>query len=129
MKKKLVLIIAPFLFLTFFSCATHTHTVGSGPSTGEAVSATQWWILGGLIALNFLIERESKEIECGIISSPWIETEIKVPEYLLIIQKILKNIFPSLRLNNRLNCNHLSKNKEIVKSNVFLSPLFDISIS
>ena len=52
MKKKLVLIIAPFLFLTFFSCATHTHTVGSGPSTGEAVSETQWWILGGLIALN-----------------------------------------------------------------------------
>ena len=74
--------------------------------------------LGGLIALNFLIERESKEIECGIISSPWIETKIKVPEYLLIIQKILKNIFPSLRLNNRLNSNHLSKNKEIVKKYV-----------
>ncbi len=71
--------------------------------------------LGGLIALNFLIEKESKEIESGIISSPWIETKIKVPEYLIKIQKILKNIFPSLRLNNRLISNHLSKNKDVVK--------------
>ena len=52
MKKKLVLIIAPFLFLTLFSCATHVHTVGNGPSTGEVVTATQWWALNGLIALN-----------------------------------------------------------------------------
>ena len=70
--------------------------------------------LGGLIGLNFLIERESKEIESAVISSPWIETAIKVPEYLIIIQKILKRVFPSLRLNNRLISNHLSKNKDIV---------------
>ena len=46
--------------------------------------------LGGLIGLNFLIERESKEIESAVISSPWIETAIKVPEYLILLQKVLK---------------------------------------
>ena len=70
--------------------------------------------LGGLIGLNFLIERESKEIESAVISSPWIETAIKVPEYLILLQKVLKRIFPSLRLNNRLTSSHLSKNKDIV---------------
>ena len=70
--------------------------------------------LGGLIGLNFLIERESKEIESAVISSPWIETAIKIPEYLTLIQKVLKRIFPSLRLNNRLISNHLSKNKDVV---------------
>ena len=70
--------------------------------------------LGGLIGLNFLIERESKEIESAVISSPWIETAIKIPEYLTLLQKVLKRIFPSLRLNNRLISNHLSKNKDVV---------------
>ena len=70
--------------------------------------------LGGLIGLNFLIERESKEIESAVISSPWIETAIKIPEYLILLQKVLKRIFPSLRLNNRLISNHLSKNKDVV---------------
>ena len=69
--------------------------------------------LGGLIGLNFLIERESKEIESAVISSPWIETAIKIPEYLILLQKVLKRIFPSLRLNNRLISNHLSKNKDV----------------
>ncbi len=70
--------------------------------------------LGGLIGLNFLIERESKEIESAVISSPWIETAIKVPQYLIVIQKILKRVLPSLRLSNRLISNHLSKNKDVV---------------
>ena len=34
------------------SCSTHTHTVGSGPRTGESVSKAQWYFLGGLISLN-----------------------------------------------------------------------------
>ena len=52
MRNKLVLIIAPFLFLTLFSCAAHVHTVGNGPSTGETVTATQWYALNGLYPLN-----------------------------------------------------------------------------
>lgn len=70
--------------------------------------------LGGLIALNFLIDRESREIESAIISSPWIKLAIEVPKYLLNIQKVFKNIFPSLTLNNRINPSDLSKDQIII---------------
>ena len=71
--------------------------------------------LGGLISLKFLIDRESKEIDRSIISSPWIETKVKIPGFLLIIHKIFKNIFPSMQLHNNLITSHLSKDKDIVK--------------
>ena len=70
--------------------------------------------LGGLIALWFLIQRESKEIDCSIISSPWIRTAVEIPKILLHIQAIFKHIFPRMRLHNRLITKHLSKNKRIV---------------
>ena len=74
--------------------------------------------LGGLIALNFLIDRESREIESAIISSPWIKLAIEVPKYLLNIQKVFKNIFPSLTLNNRINPSDLSKDHKIINEYV-----------
>ena len=52
MRNKLVLIIAPIVFLTLFSCATHVHTVGNGPSTGVTETARQWYVLYGLVPLN-----------------------------------------------------------------------------
>ena len=70
--------------------------------------------LGGLIALNFLIDRESREIESAIISSPWIKLAIEVPKYLLNIQRVFKNLFPSLSLNNRINPLDLSKDQKII---------------
>ena len=70
--------------------------------------------LGGCLALNYLIERKSKEITLAIISSAWIETKIKIPKYLLIIQKIMHTLFPRVRLNNRLDVRDLSKDIKIV---------------
>ena len=72
--------------------------------------------LGGCLALNYLIERKSKEINSAIISSAWIITKVKLPKYLLKFQHLLSLIFPKIRLNNRLNPNDLSKDKEIVKN-------------
>ncbi len=72
--------------------------------------------LGGLISLSFLINRESKEIDSAIISSPWIKLAVSVPNYLINIQKVLVNIFPSLRLNNRLDVNDLTKDIESNRS-------------
>ena len=72
--------------------------------------------LGGCLALNYLIERKSKEINSAIVSSSWIITEVKLPKYLLRFQHILGVIFPRLRLSNRLNPNDLSKDTEIVKN-------------
>ena len=68
--------------------------------------------LGGLISLSFLIDRESKEIDSAIISSPWIKLAVKVPSYLANIQKVLVNILPGFRLNNRLKINDLTKDED-----------------
>ena len=71
--------------------------------------------LGGCIALNYLCNTHGKEIKLAIISSPWLKTVIKPPRHLLIIQKLLCPIFPSLTLNNRIDPTDLSKNKSIVR--------------
>ena len=71
--------------------------------------------LGGLITLKFLIDRESKEIERSIISSPWIETALEIPKHLLFIHKIFQKIIPGLQLSNNLITSHLSKDKKIVE--------------
>jgi alpha-beta hydrolase superfamily lysophospholipase len=70
--------------------------------------------LGGCLALNYLIERKSKEISLAIISSAWIETKIQIPKYLLIIQRIIHTLFPKIRLSNRLDTKDLSKDIKIV---------------
>ena len=70
--------------------------------------------LGGCLALNYLIERKSKEISLAIISSAWIETEIQIPKYLLIIQKVIHILFPKVRLSNRLDTKNLSKDIKII---------------
>ena len=66
--------------------------------------------LGGCIALNYLCQKKNKEIKLAIVSSPWLKTVIKPPKFLLIIQKLLCRIFPSLTLSNRLNPKDLTKN-------------------
>jgi alpha-beta hydrolase superfamily lysophospholipase len=70
--------------------------------------------LGGCLALNYLIERKSKEISLAIISSAWIETEIQIPKYLVIIQRVMHTLFPKVRISNRLDAKDLSKDIKIV---------------
>ena len=70
--------------------------------------------LGGCLALNYLIERKSKEISLAIISSAWIETKIQIPKYLLIIQRVMHILFPKIRLSNRLDTKDLSKDIKII---------------
>ena len=71
--------------------------------------------LGGCIALNYLCENQSKEIDLAIISSPWLKTVLEPPKFIIYIQKILVGLFPSLTLNNRLDPYDLSKDTDIVK--------------
>ena len=71
--------------------------------------------LGGCIALNYLCENQSKEIDLAIISSPWLKTVLEPPKFIIYIQKILVGLFPSFTLNNRLDPYHLSKNTNKVK--------------
>ena len=71
--------------------------------------------LGGCIALNYLCENQSKEIDLAIISSPWLKTVLEPPKFIIYIQKILVVLFPNFTLNNRLDPYHLSKNTNKVK--------------
>ena len=84
--------------------------------------------LGGCIALNYLCQKKSKEIDLAIISSPWLKTVIEPPKFLLLIQKLLSGMFPSLTLNNRLDPKDLSKDTSIVK-NYIRDPLVHNRIS
>ena len=51
MKKILVLVLI-IASMVMMGCATHVHTVGAGAQTGQAVTATQWYALFGLVPLN-----------------------------------------------------------------------------
>ena len=84
--------------------------------------------LGGCIALNYLCQKKSKEIELAIISSPWLKTVIEPPKFLLLIQKLLSKLFPNLTLNNRLNPKDLSKDTSVVE-NYIKDPLVHGRIS
>ena len=48
--KKLFLSLIILLF--FSACATHTHVIGDGPSTGLTNEQRQYYVLYGLIPLN-----------------------------------------------------------------------------
>ena len=50
--KKHLIITGIFLSILFVGCATHVHTVGTGPQIGQVETATQWYALYGLIPLN-----------------------------------------------------------------------------
>ena len=48
--KKMFAVILIFVFAV--ACSTHIHTVGTGPRTGQAEAAKQWYILWGMVPLN-----------------------------------------------------------------------------
>lgn len=52
MKKALGLFLIALMVLTFASCMTHRHIVGSGAQGFNVQSKTQWYILWGLVPLN-----------------------------------------------------------------------------
>ena len=52
MKRVVVLILVVVLSLVAIGCATHVHTVGNGPKTGQMMQARQWYALWGLVPLN-----------------------------------------------------------------------------
>ena len=46
------LFISSILVLLLSACATHTHTIGDGPSTGLSETKRQYYALYGLIPIN-----------------------------------------------------------------------------
>ncbi len=51
-KKSISLMIMIVILLTLAACATHVHTVGRGPQTGQEMEARQWYAVFGLVPIN-----------------------------------------------------------------------------
>lgn len=45
-------ILAVLAMTMLVGCMTHEHIVGTGAATGYTESAKQWYLIGGLMALN-----------------------------------------------------------------------------
>lgn len=68
--------------------------------------------MGGTIALNYLSEH--KNIQMGIITSPWLKLSFDPPKAKMVLASIVKNIFPSLTQPTDLNTDHISQDKKVV---------------
>ena len=51
MQKKLI-VICMIISMIFIGCATHVHSIGTGPEVGHKVTARQWYLFYGLVPLN-----------------------------------------------------------------------------
>lgn len=68
--------------------------------------------MGGNIALNFLLHRNSKEISAGIITSPWLRLTNPPAGFQLMLAKFGSRFLPSLAQPNGLNVKDISSIKD-----------------
>jgi alpha-beta hydrolase superfamily lysophospholipase len=68
--------------------------------------------MGGNIALNFLLHRNSKEISCGLITSPWLRLTNPPQGFQLMLAKFGARFLPSLAQPNGLDVKDISSVKE-----------------
>ncbi len=68
--------------------------------------------MGGNVALNFLLHRNSKEISFGIITSPWLRLTNPPQGFQLMLAKFGARFLPSLAQPNGLNVKDISSVKE-----------------
>ena len=51
MQKKIIVVVI-IISMIFIGCATHVHSIGTGPEVGHKVTARQWYLLYGLVPIN-----------------------------------------------------------------------------
>jgi len=73
--------------------------------------------MGGLIALNYA-EKNPKNIDCLVISSPGLAPAKKVPVIKGSLGKLMSNLIPSLSFDNELVPGHLSHDRSMVDAYV-----------
>ena len=64
--------------------------------------------LGGNLALNYLLHRNSNEIAFGVITSPWLKLTNKPTAFQLLLAKFGSRFIPSLAQPNGLNIKDIS---------------------
>ena len=78
--------------------------------------------MGGLLALAYL-ENYPDDHNLGIVSAPALRPDRRVPKMLYIIASVLKTIFPSFQLSNKLSPDEITSDKneqEHLKSDEFV---------
>lgn len=50
--KKIVALLLVVAMMYMVGCSAHTHVVGNGAQSAQTESATQWYILFGIVPLN-----------------------------------------------------------------------------
>ena len=71
---------------------------------------------GGNIVANYLLKRNTNEIACGILSSPWLKLAITPPAMKVKLAKMMVKVFPSYSESNGLDTNFLTKDPIVNKA-------------
>ena len=70
--------------------------------------------MGGNLVINYSLLKDEK-IYGVIATSPCIKAAIKPPRIKLFMAKLFRNLIPSLRLNNEIDINGISRNLQVVE--------------
>ncbi len=97
MIRSLKLVMVTLLLFSLFACASHTHVVGGGPSSGVTVSARQYYVLYGLIPLGIGGGADTNAM-AGDAENYAIETKAAGMDYLI---QILANIIIPTTISSR----------------------------
>jgi len=82
MIKSLKLVVVSLLLFSLFACSSHTHVVGSGPSTGITVSARQYYAVWGLVPIGIGGGADTNAM-AGDAENYQIETKAAFMDYLI----------------------------------------------
>lgn len=70
--------------------------------------------LGGLVTLNTLLRFPELDVKCAVLSSPFLDVQMEVPEIKRIGAKYLANYLPSVTLWNEIKDKDLTHDKEVL---------------
>ena len=69
--------------------------------------------MGGNILVNFLIRRQPA-LQAAVVQAPWLRLPQPPPAFELLMAKMMRNIYPSLSIDSKLNPNFVSSDPNVV---------------
>ena len=72
--------------------------------------------MGGLLVTSYAILKSASNVDGLIVSSPALQPAFTPPKLKIVLGQIFQYILPSLTLNNELDVNGISRNKDTINS-------------
>lgn len=69
--------------------------------------------MGGNVVLNYLLTKNTGELQGAVVSTPWLQTKIATPKWQESLAKFLVKVFPSLTQSNGLKTDWLTNDNVI----------------